>query len=190
MFKLSLVYLGHTGIYLVLLIVVSVLLCLSQIAFQVFLAVVGNDFIKKCEFLEILLRHVGLVRLDELDTFSIVKWLLPEVISFVGSIVIFIVLKRASTIDVEALNGDANETRGSNNQIAEDAGEISAEKWGIFVKVGKVLSLLALCATGAIQPSALSVIYYLAFLGSATWWGMNKQLERYASLRFTNPTIN
>lgn len=58
---------GHTGVYLKLLIVVSTLLGLAQIAFQVLLAVLGNDFVAKCEFLEILLRHVGLVRLDELE---------------------------------------------------------------------------------------------------------------------------
>jgi len=58
---------GHTGYYLKLLIFVSVLLVLAQIAFQILLTVLGNDFIAKCEFLEILLRHVGLVRLDELE---------------------------------------------------------------------------------------------------------------------------
>lgn len=57
---------GHTGYYLKLLIFVSVLLVLAQIAFQILLAVLGNEFVAKCEFLEILLRHVGLVRLDEL----------------------------------------------------------------------------------------------------------------------------
>lgn len=58
---------GHTGVYLKLLISVSTLLCLVQIAFQILLAVLGNDFVEKCEFLEILLRHVGLVRLDALE---------------------------------------------------------------------------------------------------------------------------
>lgn len=58
---------GHTGVFLKLLIFVSTLLGLAQIAFQVLLAVLGNDFVAKCEFLEILLRHVGLVRLDELE---------------------------------------------------------------------------------------------------------------------------
>lgn len=77
----SLAYLGHTGFYLALLLFVSVLLCLTQIAFQIFLAIVGNDFVKKCELLEIILRHVGLVRLDELDVVSIIQYLAPEVIS-------------------------------------------------------------------------------------------------------------
>lgn len=58
---------GRTGVYLKLLIVVSTLLGLVQIAFQILLIVLGNNFVEKCEFLEILLRHVGLVRLDELE---------------------------------------------------------------------------------------------------------------------------
>lgn len=186
-------YLGRTGFYLALLTLVSVLLCLTQIAFQVFLAIAGNEIIPKCEFLEILLRHIGLVRLDNLNAVSITVWLAPEIISFIGSIIIFIVLKKGSKINVEAaLNGNANGEEASYNnhqpqlqQQLPDT-EINIEKWRILVRTGKVLSLLALCATGALQPSALSVIYYLIFLGSATWWGMNKQLERYAheQLRF------
>lgn len=58
---------GHTGYYLKLLIFVSTLLCLAQSAFQILLAVLGNELIAKCEFLEILLRHVGVVRFDELE---------------------------------------------------------------------------------------------------------------------------
>jgi hypothetical protein len=63
----SMFHAGHTGYYLKLLIFVSVLLCLAQAAFQILLAVLGNDFVAKCEFLELLLRHVGFVRFDELE---------------------------------------------------------------------------------------------------------------------------
>lgn len=58
---------GHTGYYLKLLIFVSFVLCSLQIAFQVLLAVLGNELIVKCDFIEILLRHVGVVRLDDLE---------------------------------------------------------------------------------------------------------------------------
>jgi hypothetical protein len=57
---------GHTGYFLKFLIVISVLILAAPISFQIMLAVLGNDFIKKCEFLEILLRHVGVVRFDDL----------------------------------------------------------------------------------------------------------------------------
>lgn len=158
------------------------MLCLAQSAFQIFLAVVGNDFIHKCEFLEILLRHVGLVRLDELDAISITQYLAPEVISFVGSIVISIVLRKSSALNVENLNGDANGVDSAPTSIQpilpESEQEFTLEKWRVLMRAGKIISLLVLCATGALQPSALSVVYYFVFLGAATWWGCNKQLER------------
>lgn len=171
---------GHTGFYLSLFVFVSTLLCLVQGGFQIFLAVVGNDFIKKCELLEKILRHVGVVRLDELDAISITQWLAPEVISFIGSIVIFIVLRKSSAINVESLHSDANESAPTSMQpiLPESDNEISLEKWKVMVRAGKILSLLVLCATGALQPSALSAIYYIVFLGAVTWWGCNKALER------------
>jgi len=63
----ALVTTGPTGYYLKLLIFVCFCLAAVQIAFQILLAVLGNDFIAKCEFLEVLLRHVGVVRLDDLE---------------------------------------------------------------------------------------------------------------------------
>lgn len=94
--------------------------------------------------------------------------------SFFGSIIVFIVLKRAAGSSVEAINGNALEAGNQNN----DEDLVSPEKWKLLIGAGKVLSLLALCATGALQPSVLSVIYYIVFLGAATWWGCNKELER------------
>lgn len=58
---------GRTGYYLKLLIFVCFCLAAVQIAFQILLAVLGNDLIAKCEFLEVLLRHVGVIRLDDLE---------------------------------------------------------------------------------------------------------------------------
>jgi hypothetical protein len=98
--------------------------------------------------------------------------------SFFGSIIVFIVLKRASGVVVEAINGDALEAGNQVPPPAEAENEVSPEKWKLLIGAGKVLSLLALCATGALQPSVPSVVYYIVFLGAATWWGCNKELER------------
>lgn len=99
--------------------------------------------------------------------------------SFFGSIIVFIVLKRASAVDVivEAINGDSLEA-GNQNPLPDADDELSLEKWKLLNGAGKVLSLLALCATGALQPSIPSLVYYIVFLGAATWWGCNKELER------------
>lgn len=110
---------------------------------------------------------------------SITQWLAPEVMSFFGSIIVFLVLKRASSSDViaETRNGGALEA-GNHNQLPDADEELSLEKWKLLNGAGKVLSLLALCATGALQPSIPSSVYYIVFLGAATWWGCNKELER------------
>ncbi|CAO1375472.1 unnamed protein product [Diamesa hyperborea] len=168
---------GHTGYYLKILLFFSVILCLVQVAFQILLVVLGNDLVQKCEFLELLLRHVGLVRLDNLDVISLIQWLAPEIVMFVGSIVVFIVLKKASGASVTSLNG-GDPLEAGIPPIADNIPELSTEKWKLFVGVGKVLSLLALCLTGALQPSIPSAIYFIVFLGAATWWGCNKELER------------
>lgn len=97
--------------------------------------------------------------------------------SFFGSIVIFIVLKRASASEVVTANGNALES-GNQNHMPDVEDITSPEKWKLLIGAGKVLSLVALCCTGALQPSILSVIYYIVFLGAATWWGCNKELER------------
>lgn len=106
------------------------------------------------------------------------QWLGPEVLSFFGSIIVFFFLKSASGVPAESINGDILE---AGNQVPQPDTEntVSPEKWKLLIGAGKVLSLLALCATGAIQPSIPSLVYYIVFLGAATWWGCNKELERY-----------
>lgn len=114
--------------------------------------------------------------LKNFSAISITQWIGPEIMSFFGSIIVFIILRRASGITNEGSNGVLED--GNQNELANAEDMTSPEKWKLLVGAGKVLSLLALCATGALQPSILSVIYYIVFLGAATWWGCNKELER------------
>lgn len=106
---------------------------------------------------------------------SITQWIAPEVISFFGSIIVFIVLKKGSSVTV---NNESQEDGLPQPQPTELENELSPEKWKLLLGVGKVVSLIALCATGALQPSVLSFVYYAVFLGAATWWGCNRELER------------
>lgn len=112
------------------------------------------------------------------SAFSVTQWLGPEVLSFFGSITVFFVLKSASGIPAESINENVLET-GNQAHQSDTENNVSPEKWKLLIGAGKVLSLLALCATGAIQPSIPSLVYYIVFLGAATWWGCNKELERY-----------
>lgn len=91
----------------------------------------------------------------------------------------FIVLKKASApTTYQNAEGDSEEAALPQEQSVELENELSPEKWNMILGVGKVVSLIALCATGALQPSVLSFVYYAVFLGAATWWGCNRELER------------
>lgn len=57
---------GHTGCYFRLIIGVTAVITLLQISFQVVLVAKGSDFLKSCEFLDILFRHIGLIKLSKL----------------------------------------------------------------------------------------------------------------------------
>lgn len=111
---------------------------------------------------------------------SVAQWLAPEVMSYFGSICLFLILRRASAeiVDPEQQPADQEAEAGGDNTPPPPENEISFEKWKVVLGAGKVLSLIALCVTGALQPSVPSVVYYLVFLGAATWWGCNKELER------------
>lgn len=138
----------------------------------------GQEFVKHCGFTEIVLRHVGLVRLDNLGAVSITQWIAPDLISLLGSITVFFVLKRKATASAETETvEDGNENPPSNTD-----NEINPERWKILTSVGKVTSLTVLCITGAVQPSTLNFVYYIVFLGVASWWACNKKLERYLFL--------
>jgi hypothetical protein len=110
---------------------------------------------------------------------SIAQYLAPEVMSFFGSNILFVVLRRAASDPTEPQPADQEAEAGTQSppQPAVE-NELSYDKWKVAINAGKVLSLLALCTTGALQPSVPSVVYYLVFLGAATWWGCNKELER------------
>lgn len=47
-------------------IAISTIIVLLQVAFQIVLASEGKGFLQACEFLEILFRHIGMIRLNNL----------------------------------------------------------------------------------------------------------------------------
>lgn len=123
---------------------------------------------------------------------SIAQWLTPEILMFLGSIIVFVILKRACR-EASALDSVNVETSSYQNEKPEanppstpnviepdEMGHgFSLEKWKVALNIGKFLSLITLCVAGAIQPAVPSFIYFAVFLGAATWWGCNKELERY-----------
>lgn len=62
---------GHTGYFFKAAIALSTITVLLQIAFQIYLISDGNNLLKPCEFLEILFRHIGMIRLNEVTWVAI-----------------------------------------------------------------------------------------------------------------------
>lgn len=56
---------GHTGYFFKVAIAISTIIVLLQVAFQIFLVTKGYDLLQPCEFLEILFRHIGMIRLND-----------------------------------------------------------------------------------------------------------------------------
>jgi hypothetical protein len=107
----------------------------------------------------------------------IILWSYPEVVMFLTSIIIFILLKKFS-----AESEVTNEIYLASVQlqaISVESGSIAAvDNSQVLKHVARVLSVIALCVTGSLQPSVLSLVYFIVFLGAATWYACNKELER------------
>jgi predicted neutral ceramidase superfamily lipid hydrolase len=109
----------------------------------------------------------------------ILLWSYPEVTMFLASIIIFVLLKKFSaesevnheiylaTVQLQAISVESGDTT---TQTGADT--------HVLKHVARVLSVIALCVTGSLQPSVISLVYFIVFLGAATWYACNKELER------------
>lgn len=72
---------------------------------------------QNCEFVEKILRHAGFVRLnDDISLITAITWLAPEVVMFLGTIVVFVMIKKltaATDSDISTEDGENvnNETK-------------------------------------------------------------------------------
>ncbi|XP_018407088.1 PREDICTED: piezo-type mechanosensitive ion channel component [Cyphomyrmex costatus] len=171
---------GHTGIYLKICICLAFLVVISQITFHIVLLSLPpyGHFLKNCEFMEKLFRHIGFVRLNSASVWEVFYWLAPEFIVLPTVLVIyficrFLTQRRASDEEDEiaALHQETNlqrkKTEDSSTKIINFLGSI-----GIYVV------LASLCCVAALKPSIEAAFYFLVFLGAATCWACNKELRK------------
>ncbi|XP_050088800.1 piezo-type mechanosensitive ion channel component [Anopheles aquasalis] len=184
--------LGHAGLLFKLLFLWAVLVLASMLVFQLLLISVP---IESCSVGEIVLRHIGLVVFKELGAWMVVYWLAPEVILACTALGMLIVLRKltgvvgprrrrgrngASTADTaeQGANSSVQESCATATEDELQSVVVSQERVPFFTKLGIVLSMCMLCVTGVLQPSALSGVYFLVFLGAASWWACYKQLDK------------
>ncbi|XP_048520924.1 piezo-type mechanosensitive ion channel component isoform X8 [Dendroctonus ponderosae] len=167
---------GHTGIYLKILIVITTLTTLAQLGFQIalFAMLPYAHFLKDCEFLEKLLRHVGFVRLNNISVNDAFTWISPEPIMLATSVIFYVLFKKITAPNPEAIEGD------NRTEIERKDDEIKTRKKYLMfiVGVGRYGVLITLCLAAVLRPSVVGGLYFLVFLAVATWWACYKQLRR------------
>lgn len=107
--------------------------------------------------------------------FQIFLWLYPEILMVISSIVIFVVLQNLALGRITPPEGE--EPTPLSERPDYDAG-LSPDKLGFCIGVAKILSIITLLFAAVFHPSAINGIYFVIFLGAATWWACAKELER------------
>ncbi|XP_030761127.1 piezo-type mechanosensitive ion channel component isoform X3 [Sitophilus oryzae] len=167
---------GHSGIFLKIFIAISTLTTLGQLGFQIALFAMPPyaNFLKDCEFLEKLLRHVGFVRLNNISVNNAFTWISPEPIMLITSVVFYVLFKKLT-----APNPDASQEDTRTESERRDEEVKTRKKYLSFVVgVGRYGVLITLCLAAILRPSIVGGLYFLIFLSVATWWACYKQLRR------------
>ena len=123
---------------------------------------------------ETILRHFGLVKLNALEWTEIVRWLGPDAAALIGTIVCH--LSISSFLSAESNNVVSNSS--SALSPPTDSNTSGPNTWDkILHSVGAYITLAFLCLTSSLQPSIPNGVYYLVFLGGATWWALSKNIR-------------
>lgn len=194
----------HTKGYFIVAIALSAAICVAQIAFQI--VVFTTPALPRCDQLEYLLRHIGMILLYNLEYLDLL-WFLPDVVMLLASVVLFVILRALTrplsqqVVDGaddeaaaaaaggphEAASASAAAANEADTTIGSGAGQRSVsagsalptgEVLAMRKQFGTLLALVALLLAAAVRPSVPSAVYFLVFLGASTWWACFKELDR------------
>lgn len=114
----------------------------------------------------------------------IVHWIVPDVVVFLGSIAVIILIRKASTDRKFEQELKTVLTKGSESSEEHQRLDLMTKRRYKKLKTFGILSTAAsLCMSGIVHPSILNGIYFLSFLGSSTWLSCNRTLgTKYAVL--------
>ncbi|CAH1098787.1 unnamed protein product [Psylliodes chrysocephalus] len=177
---------GTTGDFLKAVFCITTVLTVIQASFQIALVsmVPYAELFVHHPVVEIIFRYVGIVRLDNMTPTYILVWLGPEIIMFVASLAFLITFKKLNALEGNILQSEAGTIQieerdelGSHADLATKA-PTTTDYTQYFVAVGRYATLIMLCLAGVVRPSVEAGVYYVLFLGIATWWACYKQLKR------------
>ncbi|XP_046801251.1 piezo-type mechanosensitive ion channel component isoform X6 [Lucilia cuprina] len=187
--------------YFIILIALSTILLLCHIGLQVsILALDIGDSFGTCTVIERLLRHVGFIGFKHLKVLAIIEWLIPEVVVFITSLVVYLVTKKISQkVELLVENGnvdaaDIEETLEASGS-ATAGGELTAVKINTdlgrktqedndkpnfdgLIKISPLFCLATLFFSAVLRPSVPGGFYFLIFLLSGSYWATFQTLQR------------
>ncbi|XP_015127425.1 piezo-type mechanosensitive ion channel component isoform X5 [Diachasma alloeum] len=167
-----------TGRYLKSCMALSSITALAQLGFHIVLVAVPsiyNEFTENCSFLEMLFRHIGLVRMDEATVWEVFFWLLPEIIALPVTVIVYILCKRFTwrNPDLETSNH-----RPEHSSMTKQSVDANTKIINFLGSIGSYIVLASLCCVSSLNPSVEGGFYFLIFLGAATWWACHKELKK------------
>ncbi|XP_043288582.1 piezo-type mechanosensitive ion channel component isoform X3 [Venturia canescens] len=166
---------GHTGNYLKACVTLSFLTSLTQLMFHIVLLSLPpyGYFLEACTFLEMIFRHLGLVRLDGATVWEIVFWLLPEIIAFPTTIAMYLLCKRTTWEPHK--EDDESSTVQPAKKIHDDA---NAKVTNFLGTIGTYVVLGSLCCVSSLTPSVEGAFYFIIFIGASSWWACHRELRK------------
>lgn len=112
----------------------------------------------------------------------VVIWLIPEILMVVTVLSVFVILKFLVKGHLEQLDNEAGARISTNLPVMRyseaEQQPISQETLLYLLAFAKLLSTTALLIASVLVPSATSGVYFILFLGCATWWGCHRELEK------------
>ena len=117
--------------------------------------------------------HLYNFRLEPSDASNIVRVVVPDIAMFIVSLIVFIICRKF--IPRQSNSGEAGPSQ------ADSLGSVKTriiQTTFIVNILGEFLIVLLLAASAIANPSVISSVYFLTFLGVATWWSCYKSLGR------------
>lgn len=115
----------------------------------------------------------------------ILLWFLPDVVMFISTVVVFVLLRKmiirpqaATSVEAPpAIEPPKTKRNGINFE------EVSPETLLIMKQIGTFLAMVTLLLAATLRPSVPGSVYFIVFLGAATWWSCYRELSKLVLIK-------
>lgn len=110
-------------------------------------------------------------RLEPNDYGNILRIIVPDIVMFIVSLMVFLFCRRLCLTDPLEQETDA--------QMSDLKARILQHGTSLMKFISDFMVTLFLAASGIASPSVLTAVYFVSFLGVATWWACYNKTGRY-----------